>query len=218
MRKIQLVGIAGCVAAALCFVPHDARAQTFEKSSTLTVTEPLQVPGKVLEPGTYVVKEVDTQSDRNVIQFMNADETKVVALAIATPHVGSTAPKGSEFVYFDNRNGQGQEVLRSWFPPDDRFGQDFVYPHDEALVLARLAKEPVKAHEATAVATKEELQKTPITTVAPPEEKPAPPPTQIAENQKELPRTASHFPLMALSGLLALGGAAALHVGRRFLS
>jgi len=66
-----------------------------ESKSTLTITTPLEVPGAVLDPGTYVVKLVDTESNRNVVTFMSADEKKVFATAIATPLVAADDPRSA---------------------------------------------------------------------------------------------------------------------------
>src|SRR5476651_542412 len=79
LAAVVAIGLAGAVRADVA--P--------EKKSTLTITTPLEVPGAILEPGTYVVKLVDTQSNRNIVTFTSADEKKVFATAIATPHVAA---------------------------------------------------------------------------------------------------------------------------------
>ncbi len=56
-------------------------------ASTLHVVDRLRVPGAVLEPGTYKIRVVDEQSDRNIVQITDLDEQKVYATMIATPHV-----------------------------------------------------------------------------------------------------------------------------------
>ena len=91
---------------------------------------------------------------------------------------------------------------------------------------ALAVKEPVPAYVATGPVTTEQLKTVEVTPVAEekpvvnaaapaPAQVPAPgPPVLVADNN--LPATASVFPLAAGLGLLALAGAAGLHlIGRR---
>lgn len=200
-----------------------ANAQGPQTKSTLTVTDPVEVPGAILQPGTYVVKVVENMNNRNMVQFTDVAESKVFAAALCTPHVGAAPEPNTMYVYFPNRENGGK-ALRTWFAPNDRFGQDFVYPRERAVELARVINEPVPAYEATGPVTPEVLktvevkpvtvQKTETVQVA---TAPAPAtPVQVAETK--LPRTASGYPLAAGLGLLALGGAASLWlVGRRMV-
>ncbi len=49
------------------------------KKSTITLTDMSEVPGMVLEPGTYVLKaEESPGSGKMVIQLLNQDETQIL--------------------------------------------------------------------------------------------------------------------------------------------
>src|SRR5438477_10890944 len=89
MTKITTVAVATCMAVALAGFTTSANANTFkEKESTLTATETVEVPGAVLEPGTYVIKVIELQNNRNVVQVTNIDGNKIYTTCIATPHQG----------------------------------------------------------------------------------------------------------------------------------
>ena len=223
MKKLVIAAISLLVTAGL---GSGANAQGKKSESTLTVNEPVEVPGTILAPGTYVIRVVDAQSSRNIVQITDVDGTKVFATAICTPHAQAASRPNTNFVYYENVSTS--KVLRTWFASNDQFGQDFVYPRERAIELARAVKEPVPAYVATGPVTTEQLKTVEVVPVA--EEKPvviaeapAParvpvpanaPPVIVAENN--LPATASVFPLAAGLGLLALAGAAGLHlIGRR---
>ena len=188
-----------------------AYAQSDRENSTFTVTEPTDVGGFTLQPGTYLIKVVMLSSNRNTIQVSNVEQTKVFANVLATPHVivaGEVAP-ASRFIYYASTPGQPR-ALRTWFARDTSNGQDIIYPKRRALEIAVAAKEPV-------IAIPDEVKETeyvsaPIVLVTPekvvkPYEAPAPAVVAQARPQEELPRTASDVPLFAGIGLLSLAGA-----------
>ncbi len=142
VKKLLAVAGAGLLGALLVPRLIDAQAPG-RPESTLTITDPTEVPGGViLEPGSYVVKVANTQANWNVITIQNPDMTKTFATVIATPHTATEATPHTTFVFFNTPAGQ-PKALRSWFPPNDRFGQDFVYTKARGEELARLTNEKV---------------------------------------------------------------------------
>ncbi|MDL2717889.1 MAG: hypothetical protein PT977_09055 [Acidobacteriota bacterium] len=192
-------------------------AQSDRENSTFTVTEPINVGGVILQPGTYLIKVVLLASNRNMIQVTNEDQTKVFATVLATPHpIGTNeAIPSSRYVYYATAAGQ-PKALRTWFARDTTNGQDIIYPKRHAMELAAVAKEPVIAIPDE---TKEaDYKSVSLTVVTPaqemkPYEEPAPP-VLLAEARpaKPLPPTASRVPLFAALGMLSLAGAFALRV------
>lgn len=223
MKKLACATAGICAGLMLAAIGPRAAAQTFkEHRSTLTVVDPVEVPGKVLDPGTYVVKVVETQNNRNIVQVTDVEEKKVFAMAIATPHVGLTPPPNTTFLFYPTptSSASATKTLRTWFAPNDRYGQDFVYPRARAVELARAVKEPVRSYEivgnAAPLSQRQletiELRDATDDSVA---ETPRPatePSSVIAENR--LPATASDVPTLAALGLLALAGAGALRLSR----
>ena len=182
--------------------------------SPLTLSEPTEIPGQVLPPGNYVIKVLDIKNPRKVVQFMNADETNVIATVMGVPNYRVTAGEG-EFVYFQRAEGMPQ-ALKYWFYPANNFGVEFVYPKAEAVKIAQASKEEVYSAPSAKPEAKEpvvavapDLKEKPVKVEAPP---PAPAP-EVAEKParpKKLPKTGSDEPLLALAGLVALGAGVAL--------
>jgi hypothetical protein len=216
MKKL-MIGIALGTFVALVAATAPASAQSERENSTFTVTEPVDVGGFTLEPGTYLIKVVTLQSNRNMIQVTNEDQTKVFASVLATPHaltLNEAAPT-SRYVYYAAAPGQ-RKALRTWFARDTTNGQDIVYPNKRAMELAVAAKAPVVALPDE---TKETEYKTVTLAVVTPDQRVTPyqepavvvqtapaPPVVIAEAKpSELPATASRVPLFAALGLLSVG-------------
>lgn len=191
-------------------------AQTPE-ASTLPVTEPLDVGGTILQPGVYTIRVLPSLKDRNKVQITSPDLQTVYATVLTIPHAlqpGEEVPN-TVFVYYPSGENM-PAALRTWFAPKPDAsggGHDIVYEETRAQQLARLAKSSVVYYPAaTAVA---DLDTATLQTYTPPMTSNAPEPTQVAEVQPmEMPRTASRVPLIALLGLLSLGGAVAIRMSR----
>lgn len=218
-----------------------------DEKSTLTISEPLEVPGIVLQAGTYVVKLVDSQSDHNVVVFTSADERKVYAMAIATPHVAASDPRHSTFLFYPVTDGAAR-TLRTWYASNDRYGQDFVYPAARAAALRGTTNEQVpaltdaqtqelanRAQAAPAAVTSDaepapppSTAPIPMTSATSPMGSPAPADSDhgstagtdgtSADSTTTLPRTASSTPLLLVLGVVSLSLALAVRRGSRLTS
>lgn len=194
-----------------------ANAQMNTEKSALTLTEPLDVGGTLLQPGTYIIKALELTYNRHFVQVTDETGTKVFVTVIAVPHLvkmSEIVPE-SRYTYYPAVAGQ-PKALRTWYAPDTEHGRDIIYPKQRAIELAVAVKEPVVAIPDN---TKEaEFKTVPLVVVTPertvkPYQAPAPPPpVAVAENvpAKTLPKTASRVPLYAALGLLSLGGALSL--------
>jgi hypothetical protein len=218
MKKLMTFLALGTFATLLGVVSAPvAYAQSAKENSTFTVTEPLDVGGFTLQPGTYLIKVVMLASDRNSIQVTNVEQTKVFANVLSTPHPirADEVVPSSRYIYYTTAPGQ-PKALRTWFARDTEKGQDIIYPKRRAMELAAAAKEPVIAIPDEV--KEAEYKSVPIAVVTPdlqvkPYAEPASP-VVVAEARplKQLPATASHVPLFAALGLLSLGGALGLRI------
>jgi hypothetical protein len=195
-----------------------AYSQSERENSTFTVTEPVDVGSFTLQPGTYLIKVVMLESNRNLLQVTNEDQTKVFASVLATPHTlaSNEAAPASRYVYYATAPGQ-RKALRTWFARDTTNGQDIVYPKQRAMEIAVAAKAPVVAIPDDVKET--EYKSVSLTVVTPeqaakPYEEPAPVVliAAAAPPAAQLPATASTVPLYIGLGLLCVGGAFAARI------
>ena len=205
--SIGLLGVA---------VAPNAPADEWNKKTILTVSEPIQVPNQVLPPGTYVIKLLDSPSDRHIVQIFNADENHLFTTILAIPNY-RLQPTGKTVVTFWETPPGQPKALRAWFYPGDNFGQEFAYPKSAAAQIAAISHQAVPTTEATQPAelphaavtqTQPEPQQQEVAQNTPPPAPvaaaPAPEPTPAPVPQ-ELPKTASPYPLVGLLGVFSLG-------------
>lgn len=193
--------------------------------SYFPVTEPTDVGGKILQPGTYVIKVIPAADSRNKIQVWSQDQKKLYATALTIPHElkpNETMPS-TMFVFYE-ATADHPRALRTWFaanPPGDH-GHDLVYPEGRAKQIAVASNTRVVSYPETVadddIATAPLTVQTPQATV----ETYTPPATPMisssetntTETTTEMPKTAGSNPTLALLGLAAIAGAMAIRFAR----
>src|SRR5258708_20224381 len=119
-----------------------ARADEWNKKTILTVNETIQVPNKVLPPGMYVMKLMDSPSNRHIVQIFDKDEQHLQTTILAIPNYRLEPTGKTSFQFWETPPGQ-PKALRAWFYPGDTFGQEFAYPKTAATQIASYAKQPL---------------------------------------------------------------------------
>ena len=210
---------------------------TWDRRTEVTFKTPVEIPAvhqpgwRILPAGTYVFKVMKAEYSRDVVQIFSKDERTVYATILAIPNYRLKATGKTVFTFRERPAGQ-PEAMRAWFYPHQEWGHEFVYGKAAAAEMARITNTPVlelpTAVKEEAAKPEEpriaaELEKAPITAVEPTGQEveiaqaftPPPAETLLAQNapaaaEPALPKTASPLPLVALMGLLALGGGLAL--------
>jgi hypothetical protein len=219
-----------------------AKADDWNQKTVVTFSQPVETPGvhikgwAVLPAGTYVFKLLGSKSDRHIVQIFNQDETMLYATVLAIPNYRLRATGKTVLTFRETPPGQ-PDVLRAWFYPGKNFGDEFVYPKQRAIELAKVTNSPVLytpaeiPAEVTEPITSPEapvavqLKEAPVAAVQPTGEDVeiaqvvTPPPAEAVAAESpapaaELPTTASPMPLIGLLGLLALGAAFSLKLVR----
>ena len=247
--RTNLINAISLAAVCLFVGVFHAKADEWNKKTVVTFSVPVEIPGQVLPAGTYVFKLLDSDSDRNIVQIFDKDETHLFATVLAVPDY-RLEPSGNSIVHFEERAAGAPPAVRAWYYPGDNYGQHFVYPQARATVLATRTNQNVlsmpnelatnttapattaKEQSVVAMQTAEVKAVTPsgeqvemsqaVNSTASPaaEQPPAPPaePVQMASSQTEpsaLPQTASDLPLLAMLGVIALGGVCLVDLFRR---
>jgi len=131
--NIKTIAAVSCLGLMTC-VPS-AMADQWNKKTYLTVNEPIQVPGQVLQPGRYVMKLMDSPANRHIVQVFNEREDHLYTTILAIPNYRLQPTGETEFQWWETPAGQ-PKALRAWFYPGDNFGQEFAYPKNEAVSIA----------------------------------------------------------------------------------
>jgi hypothetical protein len=138
---IGALALTGAGLIATSFVPR-AHADQWNKMTIVTVNQPIIAGSKVLDPGTYVWKLMDSPSDRHIVQIYDKDQQHLEETILAVPNYRLQPTGRTQFGFWETPAGQ-PKALRSWFYPGDNFGQEFAYPKGEAMQIAAATNQPV---------------------------------------------------------------------------
>jgi LPXTG-motif cell wall-anchored protein len=123
-----------------------AWTQPSDKKTELTVNETILIPGKELPPGKYVMKLLDSPSNRHIVQIWNEDQNQLQAMILAIPNQRLEPKSETVLSYWETPAGV-PPALRAWFYPGDTFGQEFAYPREMAERIANTNNAAVPAYE-----------------------------------------------------------------------
>jgi hypothetical protein len=130
------------ICAAACLLAINASADISDKKTIVTFSAPVEVPGKALAAGTYVFKILNSTGTRNIVQIFDKDERQLYATLLAVPDYRLN-PTGDTVIRFEERPSGTPEAIKEWFYPGDDYGVQFVYPHDQAVQLAKRTNQHV---------------------------------------------------------------------------
>jgi hypothetical protein len=111
------------------------QAQESTKKAFVTLSAPLEIPGTVLAPATYVFRVLDSANTRVLIQVWAEDFSKLHTTFIAIRDY-RFAKQEKPIIVFDSQSPEVAFVGRAWCSPGSNFCLEFVYPRDRAAELA----------------------------------------------------------------------------------
>jgi hypothetical protein len=129
------LGIAA-VAALLLTVFAPARADENNKLTYFTFSKPFQLPGKTLPAGKYRFELADPQESRRVIKVSSEDGSKQIAM-LQTVQYTMRDPAKDAIVMFGEAPASEPVAVQTFVYPGETIGFEFIYPHDEAVKLAK---------------------------------------------------------------------------------
>jgi hypothetical protein len=149
MKINKFALVIGFAIASVLFLEVAAHADERNRSTQLTFSTPIEIPGHVLPAGTYQFKLAD-EDDLDVVQIFNADGTRLYA-SLQTIATERREPTGDTVLVMAEQGTERPEALLKWFYPGHTTGNEFVYSKHEEQQLAQdrqhtiLAKETAEA-------------------------------------------------------------------------
>lgn len=143
MKTIKTLGrlsrtLIGCVAVATLSIPS-AWADAWDKKTNVTFREAVEFPGgTVLAPGSYVLKLLNSQSNRHIVQVYDQDQQHMYAMVMAIP-AQRLEPAEKTILTFYETPRDRPAFIRTWFYPGDTVGQEFPYPKNRPYYVASAA-------------------------------------------------------------------------------
>jgi len=149
MRSLSKGAIATaicCLLFAFLFVaPPKTQGDEWNLKTRFTVNHPFEVPGVVLQANTpYVMRLLDSPSNRNVVLLYNDDEDKLLTTFMAISDERQEPTDKTQFTFLETKPGFPMPI-KEWFYPGRLIGLEFVYPKAQAFDIATHANEAVLA-------------------------------------------------------------------------
>jgi hypothetical protein len=99
------------------------KADEWNKKTSITVRQPIEIQGTVLPAGSYVIKLLDTPAERYVVQIFNAEENHIITTLFAVPIYRLRPADNTELKFYRFENQP--PALHTWFYPGDSAGFEF---------------------------------------------------------------------------------------------
>ena len=123
-----------------------AHADESNQATTITFSQPIQIPGQILPAGTYSFKLLDSNSDPNVVQIFNSDQTHLYA-TLQTVATERQDPTGDTAITLAEQGGGRPDALLKWFYPGRDTGHEFVYSGQQEKQLAQDTQQTIVANQ-----------------------------------------------------------------------
>ena len=142
--------IVSCFVVALVFLaPPVTHGDEWNLATRFTVNQPFEVPGMVLQPNTrYVIRLYDSPAERHVVQIYNDEQSKLLTMFMGVSDERMQAADKTVFTFIETAPGFPLPI-KEWFYPGRLTGLEFIYPKQQALEIARHAKEAVLSASAS---------------------------------------------------------------------
>jgi hypothetical protein len=212
--------------------PASAVAQgPIDKQTFFTFSQPITLPGVTLPAGTYQFRLADPTGSRQVVQVLSDDGSESYAMLLTIPAQRFDVPAEPEISFMETPSNTPAAV-KIWWYPGHTIGREFIYPKEQAMLLA--AGPGATTEELKAADVSLGVGDMPVTAEMPPpseraaavereviasEETPAGDrpvgTTGVLEARAQLPETASLMPILVAIGTLSLLGSVGLRRWRR---
>jgi len=133
MHKLRV--LCGAAMLAACLAPA-AHADEWTKLTYFTFSGPVELPGMVLPAGTYKFELADPDATRRVVRISDKEGGKIHGIFLSIPDQ-KLEPSDKPLVMFKEAPAGAPEALKAWFYPGETTGYEFVYPHEQALKIAK---------------------------------------------------------------------------------
>jgi hypothetical protein len=166
--------------------------QTNERTPFI-IDQAVEVPGAVLQPGSYVIRRKNPPPPgnslpaSNILEILNAAETQVYATITSVPEYEPPPAGRPAFTFYQSKPGLPR-VIRAWWPAPHPYSyqEQFAYPRAQAAELLRTGQRVLLLPSDTISAESAAVTSSPLRDSTP------------------LPKTAGELPILVLTGVLSL--------------
>jgi hypothetical protein len=142
MRRIQTTVAALCAALALTAGAASAQTIPADRTTYVTFSGPVSIPGMTLPAGTYTFRLLNSDTNRNIVQIFDREGMKLYTTLLAIPAT-RPEPSGDPVITFKVTPSDRPPAVRYWYYAGDTAGNELVYPRAQAMLIAKTSGEGV---------------------------------------------------------------------------
>jgi hypothetical protein len=126
-RLVVSAAVAALGVALLAGVSSPLKAESLtENKAVVSFDRPVEVPGKVLPPGTYIFKSLE---NNELVQVFSADERQLFATVVVVPEDRPAQDINNDcFVQLNKTRADAPQEVEGFFLPGRLTGFQFIYP------------------------------------------------------------------------------------------
>jgi hypothetical protein len=102
-------------------------ADTFARTTYITFSKPVRLPGVVLGSGTYIFELPDPISAWDVVSVLSRDRQRVYYTGLTRPIVRPAGLPPDQVVSLGEAPADAAVPIRVWWPIGERTGREFNY-------------------------------------------------------------------------------------------
>jgi hypothetical protein len=140
--------ILGLIIAFTLFFELAAHADVQDQTTTMTFSQPIQVPGQILPAGTYLFRLANPDFGQDIVRIYNSDGTSLIATLQTIP-TERREPTGDVAVTLAEQGAGKPDVLLTWFYPGLETGHEFVYSKEKEKELAQDRQQTIVGNQPT---------------------------------------------------------------------
>ncbi len=104
----------------------DARGN-INRTTFLTFSGPVALPGVTLEAGTYIFELADPERSLNIVQVLSRNRTKTHLITLTNDVERPKNLQADRQVLFGEASAGAPLPITAWFPVGDAVGHGFIY-------------------------------------------------------------------------------------------
>ena len=146
MTRAKSIVTAGALAVlALGAATAGAQQSNVQEVTYLTFSDAVELPGVMLEPGTYEFRLADSPQ-RNVVQVFRKDRSDVIGQWTFVQSERERTTDETVVMFGETPEGTTPAV-QYWYFPGELIGKEFIYPEDQARQIAERTGQRVRTDD-----------------------------------------------------------------------
>lgn len=129
VTRVSRLFVVAALALAIAFmmgIASPLKAETPGQKAVVTFDRPVEVPGKVLPPGTYMFKSL---ANNELVQVFSADEKQLFATVVVVSEDRPVQTQNVDcFVQLIKTRADAPQEVEGFFLPGRSTGFQFIYP------------------------------------------------------------------------------------------